>query len=53
MRAVPRERIVMADIAEFTYQNCSLPIAEGQTIPQPYIVVHTRARLYAQRQQAR
>lgn len=35
---VPRERFVPADMAEFAYEDGPLPIGEGQTISQPYIV---------------
>ncbi|WP_374406778.1 protein-L-isoaspartate(D-aspartate) O-methyltransferase [Pelagerythrobacter sp.] len=35
---VPRERFVPADLAEFAYDDGPLPIGEGQTISQPYIV---------------
>jgi len=38
MRAVPRERFVEEATAEFAYDDSPLPIAEGQTISQPYIV---------------
>jgi len=38
MRAVPRERFVGADVHEFAYDDTPLPIEEGQTISQPYIV---------------
>ncbi|HJU85802.1 MAG TPA: protein-L-isoaspartate O-methyltransferase, partial [Gemmatimonadota bacterium] len=38
MREVPREAFVPPDQAEFAYQDSPLPIAEGQTISQPYIV---------------
>ena len=38
MAAVPREAFVPLDLAEDAYQDCALPIAEGQTISQPYIV---------------
>ena len=38
MRAVPRERFVPAALARFAYEDRPLPIAEGQTISQPYIV---------------
>ncbi len=38
MRSVPREMFVPADLAEFAYQDSPLPIEEGQTISQPYIV---------------
>lgn len=38
MRTVPRERFVRAGLEEFAYQDAALPIEEGQTISQPYIV---------------
>ncbi len=38
MAAVPRERFVPEDLAEFAYDDTPLSIAEGQTISQPYIV---------------
>lgn len=38
MRAVPRELFVPSGLAEFAYQDSPLPIEEGQTISQPYIV---------------
>jgi protein-L-isoaspartate(D-aspartate) O-methyltransferase len=38
MRQVPRELFVSPEIAEFAYQDTPLPIAEGQTISQPYVV---------------
>jgi protein-L-isoaspartate(D-aspartate) O-methyltransferase len=38
MTEVPREAFVPGDQAEFAYQDNPLPIAEGQTISQPYIV---------------
>jgi protein-L-isoaspartate(D-aspartate) O-methyltransferase len=38
MRSVPRHRFVPADLAEAAYQDHPLPIGEGQTISQPYIV---------------
>jgi protein-L-isoaspartate(D-aspartate) O-methyltransferase len=38
MRAVPRERFLRQAMAEFAYQDSPLPIDEGQTISQPYIV---------------
>src|SRR3954464_494397 len=38
MRQVPRELFVSPEIAEFAYHDTPLPIAEGQTISQPYIV---------------
>ena len=36
--AVPREEFVPAELAEFAYENRPLPIGQGQTISQPYIV---------------
>jgi protein-L-isoaspartate(D-aspartate) O-methyltransferase len=38
MATVPREWFVPADQAEFAYEDHPLPIAQGQTISQPYIV---------------
>jgi protein-L-isoaspartate(D-aspartate) O-methyltransferase len=38
MRAVPREAFVPAGLAPFAYDDSPLPIGEGQTISQPYIV---------------
>jgi len=38
MRAVPREAFLPEHLHEFSYQDTPLPIAEGQTISQPYIV---------------
>lgn len=38
MREVPRERFVAPGMAEFAYEDSPLPIEEGQTISQPYIV---------------
>jgi len=38
MRDVPRHRFVPPGLAEFAYQDAPLPIAEGQTISQPYVV---------------
>jgi protein-L-isoaspartate(D-aspartate) O-methyltransferase len=38
MTEVPREAFVPEDQAEFAYRDSPLPIAEGQTISQPYIV---------------
>ena len=37
-RAVPRELFVPAELTEFAYEDAPLPIEEGQTISQPYIV---------------
>ena len=38
MRIVPREAFVPETLQEFAYEDAPLPIAEGQTISQPYIV---------------
>jgi protein-L-isoaspartate(D-aspartate) O-methyltransferase len=38
MRAVPRERFVAERQARFAYADEPLPIGEGQTISQPYVV---------------
>ncbi len=38
MRDVPRERFVREDLAAFAYQDGPLPIDDGQTISQPYVV---------------
>jgi protein-L-isoaspartate(D-aspartate) O-methyltransferase len=38
MRQVPREQFTGEAMAEFAYEDSALPIGEGQTISQPYIV---------------
>jgi protein-L-isoaspartate(D-aspartate) O-methyltransferase len=38
MRTVPRERFLPDGLAEFAYEDTPLPIEEGQTISQPFIV---------------
>jgi protein-L-isoaspartate(D-aspartate) O-methyltransferase len=38
MRSVPREAFLPQPLREFAYTDCPLPIEEGQTISQPYIV---------------
>src|SRR5215217_293811 len=38
MRQVPREAFVEPGLEEFAYEDGPLPIREGQTISQPYIV---------------
>ena len=38
MRNVPREAFLPPDLREFAYEDKPLPIEEGQTISQPYIV---------------
>ena len=37
-RSVPREEFVPKDLREFAYEDAALPIGEGQTISQPFIV---------------
>ena len=38
MRRVPRESFLPSHLREFAYEDTPLPIEEGQTISQPYIV---------------
>jgi protein-L-isoaspartate(D-aspartate) O-methyltransferase len=38
MRSVPREAFLPHQLREFAYTDCPLPIEEGQTVSQPYIV---------------
>ncbi|MGX1791086.1 protein-L-isoaspartate(D-aspartate) O-methyltransferase [Bosea sp. NPDC055332] len=38
MRQVPREIFVANQLAEFAYRDGPIPIGEGQTISQPYVV---------------
>ena len=38
MGSVPREAFLPAQLREFAYEDTALPIEEGQTISQPYIV---------------
>jgi len=38
MRAVPRERFVPTELTRSAYEDGALPIGNGQTISQPYIV---------------
>jgi protein-L-isoaspartate(D-aspartate) O-methyltransferase len=40
-RSVPREEFVPFELREFAYQDTPLPVEEGQTISQPYIVAVT------------
>lgn len=40
MRAVPREDFVPAELIDRAYEDGPLPIGEGQTISQPYIVAY-------------
>ncbi len=43
MGAVPRERFVPADVRSRAYRDGALPIGEGQTISQPWIVARMTA----------
>jgi protein-L-isoaspartate(D-aspartate) O-methyltransferase len=45
MRTVPREAFVRLELAEWAYDDIPLPIGEGQTISQPYIVAVMAAAL--------
>jgi protein-L-isoaspartate(D-aspartate) O-methyltransferase len=40
-QAVPRDAFVPEELAELAYEDAPLPIGEGQTISQPYIVAVT------------
>lgn len=40
MREVPREEFVPPDLADLAYDDGPLPIEEGQTISQPYMVAY-------------
>ena len=40
LRKVPRERFVPADLVSRAYDDNPLPIGQGQTISQPFIVAH-------------
>ena len=44
-RAVPRESFVPPELAALSYRDRPLPIGEGQTISQPYIVALTTEAL--------
>jgi len=48
MRGVPREAFLPHQLCEFAYTDCPLPIEEGQTISQPYIVAFTTEALALQ-----
>src|SRR5687768_14216509 len=41
MGTVPRERFVPEALRASAYDDCALPIPEGQTISQPYMVART------------
>lgn len=45
MSTIPREIFPPEDLREFAYEDAPLPIAEGQTISQPYIVALMMAAL--------
>ncbi|HVJ91527.1 MAG TPA: protein-L-isoaspartate(D-aspartate) O-methyltransferase [Labilithrix sp.] len=47
-RSVPREAFVPDELVEFAYEDTPLPIGEGQTISQPYIVALTLEALELQ-----
>src|SRR5690348_11382308 len=38
MGRLPRERFLPTDVRHLVYEDCALPIAENQTISQPYMV---------------
>lgn len=40
MRKVPREKFVEEGSEEFAYEDSPLPIGQGQTISQPFVVAH-------------
>ena len=40
MLLVPRERFVDKGLEEFAYEDSPLPISQGQTISQPFIVAY-------------
>jgi protein-L-isoaspartate(D-aspartate) O-methyltransferase len=44
-RTVPREAFLPPELSEFAYQDSPLPIEQGQTISQPYIVALMTAAL--------
>jgi len=50
MRTVPRERFVPADLASRAYEDRPLPIGQGQTISQPFIVAYMAEALGVSRQ---
>ncbi|OCH13050.1 protein-L-isoaspartate O-methyltransferase [Aliivibrio sp. 1S165] len=50
IRSLPRERFVPEVLAHQAYQNNALPIGEGQTISQPYIVAKMTELLMLQRE---
>jgi protein-L-isoaspartate(D-aspartate) O-methyltransferase len=44
-RSIPREAFVPENLLEFAYDDGPLPLSEGQTISQPYIVAYTAQAL--------
>ena len=50
MREVPREEFVPEEFREQAYEDYPLPIEEGQTISQPYIVAYMAAALELSRE---
>jgi protein-L-isoaspartate(D-aspartate) O-methyltransferase len=48
-QTVPREAFLPSRLAEFAYRDTPLPIAEGQTISQPFIVALTLEALRIQK----
>ncbi len=46
MREIPRHRFLPADLASRAYEDGPLPIGEGQTISQPYIVAEMTEALH-------
>ncbi len=49
LRSVPREAFLPPELREFAYEDSPLPIPEGQTISQPYIVALMTAALELRR----
>lgn len=45
MREIPRHRFVPESLRHRAYEDCPLPIGEGQTISQPYIVAEMTGAL--------
>ncbi|WP_285817596.1 protein-L-isoaspartate(D-aspartate) O-methyltransferase [Echinimonas agarilytica] len=48
--SIPRERFVEATLGHKAYENTALPIGQGQTISQPYIVARMTELLLADKQ---
>ena len=40
MKRIPRHEFVLEKDKEYAYDDCAMPIGEGQTISQPYIVAY-------------